>query len=304
MSSASKSAARLRQERGGRPSGALKITVSYDGKDFFGSQRQPGKRTVQGELERAILETVGVELPVYLAGRTDQGVHAAGQVGSFADYRPGMELETLRRALNARLADDSSVQKVERKHLGFHARYDAAWREYRYRIWCGVRQPLTATMTWQRETSLDIARMALGAEKLSGPLEMAAFAGGGEGVPWSDRRRSARGTVRTILLASVIGQTVTWGASSDAGSLIEIRLVADGFLPRMVRGIVGALVEIGRGAREPEWIDELVAGGDRRLGPMNAPAHGLTLWRVGYGSDDPRDDAAGTGDGGRPTEGD
>jgi tRNA pseudouridine38-40 synthase len=271
------------------PRQVLKLVVAYDGREFFGSQRQEGKRTVQGELERAIEEVVGFPVPAYLAGRTDQGVHAVGQVASLADYRPDLKDLTVQKALNAHLPEDLAVTAVERLALGFHARYDARWREYRYRIWTGVRQPVAAGSVWQRPGALDLEAMNVAASKLIGAHDVASFAGGGEGVPGAERQSRARGTTRTILVCDVRRACPWWGTADAGGTLVELRIAADGFLPRMVRSVTGALAEIGRGARQATWIDELLANRDRRLGPMTAPAHGLTLWRVGYDEDDPRD---------------
>jgi tRNA pseudouridine38-40 synthase len=272
------------------PRQVLKLVVAYDGRAFFGSQRQAGKRTVQGEVERAIEEVVGFPVPAYLAGRTDQGVHAAGQVVSLADHRPDLANDTVRKALNAHLPDDVAVTVAERRPLGFHARYDARWREYRYRVWTGDRQPLAAGFVWQRPGGLDLAAMQEAASKLIGSHDVASFAGGGEGVPGSERQSRKHGTVRSIIVCDVARGRPWWRAAESEGTLLDLRIAADGFLPRMVRGITGALVEIGRGGRSPAWIDELLAARDRRLGPMTAPAHGLTLWRVGYDDDDPHDD--------------
>jgi len=265
------------------------LTVAYHGHGFFGSQRQDGKRTVQGELEQAIAEVVGFSVPAYLAGRTDQGVHAAGQVVSLADYRPDLRDETVLKAINSHLPDDLAVTEVARRPLGFHARYDARWREYRYRIWTGVRQPLVADNVWQRSGLLDLNAMNAAAIQLMGTHDVASFAGGGEGVPGAERQTKARGTVRSIVLCRVVTVPPWWGASRGQGTLLELRIAADGFLPRMVRTITGTLIEIGRGARPVNWIDELLSAKDRRLGPKTAPAYGLTLWRVGYDDDEPVD---------------
>ncbi len=282
----SKSPARQRRDdrRGIRPAAAVKLIVSYDGTEFGGSQRQPGSRTVQGELEQAVARVFGVDAPVYLAGRTDQGVHAAGQVASFADYRPELQSSTVERALNAHLPGDLAVIAVTRMPLGFHARHDAVWREYRYRIWVGSRQPLAIRYTWQRESTLAMPEMAAAAAMLIGTHDVAAFAAGGEGVPWSEKRTKGRGTVRTIHHCAVV-EIEPWWSETATGQLMEIRIVADAFLPKMVRAITGALVEIGRANRPATWIRDLIAAQDRRLAPMNAPAHGLTLWRVGYAGD-------------------
>lgn len=220
------------------------------------------------------------------AGRTDRGVHAIGQVASCDDVRPGLRPDVVMQALNAHLPDDMAVLRVERRPDGFHPRYDAVWREYRYRLWSGVRQPLARETVWQRSGALDLNSMKRAAALLIGEHDLASFAGGGEGVPWSDRRERARGTVRRVFGCDCRTIDPWWGADRE-GHLIEVRVVADGFLPRMVRNIVGSLVEVGRGAREASWMPELLAVRDRRAGPMAVPPHGLTLWRVGYDEDVP-----------------
>src|ERR687896_1142460 len=110
----------------------LALTVAYDGAGFAGSQAQPGARTVQGELEAALAALLGEPEPTIFAGRTDRGVHAAGQVVSCRDRRPELPPGTIVAALNAHLPADAAVLAVARKPDGFHARYDARWREYRY----------------------------------------------------------------------------------------------------------------------------------------------------------------------------
>jgi tRNA pseudouridine38-40 synthase len=261
------------------------LTIAYDGRRFYGSQRQGSQRTVQAELERALGSLWEAEAKVVFAGRTDQGVHATGQVVSTADLRPDLDGRTVRKALNVRLPADLSVMRVERRPAEFHARYDAIWREYRYRYWTGPRQPLIEGLAAQWERRLDIAAMQIAAARLVGTHDFAVFAGGGEGVPWSERQQAPRGTVRTVICCTVGTMTSWWGDEPDAGNLIEIRVAADGFLPRMVRTITGALIEVGRGERPTEWLSELIAGRDRRLAGKTASAGGLILWRVGYPGD-------------------
>jgi tRNA pseudouridine38-40 synthase len=265
----------------------LKLTVAYDGSRVWGSQRQAGRETVQGIVEAALSELAERPVAAVLAGRTDRGVHAAGQVVSCDDFRPGMTPDRIRQALEPRMGDAVSVTRVERVSAGFHARYDARWREYRYRIWVGARSPLMERYAWHRRGTLDVAAMADAAARLTGKHDFASFVAGGEGVPWSERRQAPRGTVRTVLHCSVDPVGAWWPAGMIDGEGIEVRVAADGFLPRMVRGFVGALGEIGRGANEPDWIDELLDRADRREGPRSAPPHGLVLWRIGYGEDAP-----------------
>ena len=241
---------------------------------------------MQLELERAISRLWKSQaISTVFAGRTDAGVHAAGQVVSTADGRPDLIEWQLLRALNAGLPDDLAVQSVERIRPPFHARYDAEWREYRYRIWSGPRQPLVVGLVTQRSRRFDVEAMRMGAKALVGTHDLASFAGRGEGVPWSERSTAPRGTVRTVFAITVDSIPAWWRAGRGDGDLIELRLVADGFLPRMVRNIAGALMDVGRGFRPANWIEELVACGDRRLAGTTAPAHGLMLWRVGYGDD-------------------
>jgi tRNA pseudouridine38-40 synthase len=270
---------------------ALKLTVSYDGSDFAGSQIQPGQRTVQAELDRALERLAGAPVSTVFAGRTDAGVHAAGQVVNLRDPRPTMSEREWLLALNAHLPTDVAAVAVQRERDGFHARYDARWREYRYRIWSGPPQPLARRFTWQVHGEVGPGALDAGARRLLGERDLAAVTGGGEGVPWSDRRDAPRGTIRRISRCSARLIEPWWG-EPDAGSLVEVRIVADGFLPRMVRNIIALLVEVGQGRQPVEWIDRVLATKDRRLGGGTAPPHGLTLWQVGYGTDEPEPDPA------------
>lgn len=268
----------------------LKLTLGYDGTGFWGSQRQANARTVQEELERALERLGGEPVRAGLAGRTDRGVHAVGQVAHCADVRAETPEAEIRKALNRLLPDDVAVSSLIRVDPGFHSRFDAVWREYRYRIWIGGKQPLLDRYAWLRRADLDRERMSQAASMLNGTHDLAAFTGGGEGVPWSTRATAPRGTVRTILHCGVREVGPWWGAIPEPGYGLEVRIVADGFLPQLVRAVTGALVAVGQGDRDPEWFNELLDVADRRAGPAVAPAHGLILWRVGYGSDVPDPD--------------
>ncbi len=270
----------------------LVLVVSYDGTGFAGSQVQPAARTVQGELDAAIARIAGFRPATRFAGRTDRGVHAAGQVVSLEDPRPDWPPERFERALNALLPDDLAVVRVVRADGGFDARYDARWREYRYRAWFGGRAPLAERTVWRAHGSVDPDAMRAAAAMLTGTHDFAAFAGGGEGVPWSERRQRPRGTRRTLFASEVRELDPWWGPAPD-GRLVEYRVVGDGFLPQMVRAIVAALVEVGRGRKPAGWLADLLASADRRAAGGLAGPNGLTLWRVGYAPWNPDEGAAG-----------
>jgi tRNA pseudouridine38-40 synthase len=278
----------------GKPGSTLKLTVAYDGSDFWGSQRQATARTVQRELEDGLSRLAGITVTTTFSGRTDRGVHAIGQVVSCRDLHPELNEGRLSRAIEAHLPEDLGLVSVERKAGSFHARFDAVWREYRYRIWSGSTQPLVGRQVWQRRAPLDVEAMALGARQLIGRHDLATFAGGGDGVPWSARAAIDRGTTRTILGCTARPIAPWWGLVPDAGTGVEIRIVADGFLPHLVRNVAGALVVIGSGTQPPTWITDLLAAADRRYGPITAPPNGLILWRVGYGDDVPEPEPDGT----------
>lgn len=256
------------------PQHRLKLLVAYDGRGFSGSQRQPGKRTVQGELESAAARLFGMSVPVSLAGRTDSGVHALGQVASCLDSRPELGESRIAHAMRSNCGDDLSVVAVERVHLGFDPRRDAKWRQYRYSIWNGPPNPILRGSAALVDRELNLEALRVGARSLVGEQDFASFAGLGQGVPWSGQ--SGRGSIRRIWSVEVIDHFCGWGR------LVTIDVIGDAFLPGQVRSMIGALIEVGRGRKPPDWLTELVAQRDRRAGPKAAPAHGLALWRVGY----------------------
>lgn len=265
---------------------SFRLTLAYDGTNFAGSQIQPNQRTVQGELEGALDVIAGIPVRAIFAGRTDRGVHAVGQVAAVT--LPGWSATSrdLQEALNARLPVDVAATEVALCAESFNPRYDAEWREYRYWIASAVVSPFLSRYAWIRRTQLDAEAVGAGARQFVGTHDFASFAGGGEGVPWSRRAATPRGTTRTILHCDCHEVRPRLGpGSNQLATVLEVRVVADGFLPHMVRNLIGALLQIGQGQRHPDWISELLAGQDRRLGPVTAPPHGLTLSRVGFAGD-------------------
>jgi tRNA pseudouridine38-40 synthase len=267
----------------------FKITLAYDGAEFSGWQAQPGQRTVQGELERAWLEITGESVRLNAAGRTDAGVHAAGQVVS-VESATHITAEALVGALNAKLPEDVAVLSVEAASDEFHATHDAKRKRYRYSIYNHHRRPIfMRRYAWHVPTPLDVEAMQQGARALVGTHDFVSFQSAG-----SERES----TVRTIFAAEVARSRAGEGdgdhtplartklgrgcCDTERDALIAIDVEGDGFLYNMVRAIAGTLVEVGRGRRTPQSIAEAVAACDRSAAGQTAPAHGLTLLWVEY----------------------
>jgi len=238
-------------------------TVSYDGAAFVGSQKQANGRTVQEDLEIAAQQLFGARVRVDMAGRTDSGVHATGQVAAFtAETR--LEAETVGRALNAHLAEDVAVCDVRQVPEGFDPRRQARRRWYRYTVWnAEARQPLLRRTALHVREHLDVAAMRQAAEALQGKRDFIACSG---------RLEPGRTSVRTVSKAG-------WHSQ---GCALLFDIEADAFLPQMVRRLVGALLQVGRGMLEVEEFDRLLnEARPGTLGPTAQP-HGLCLRRVWY----------------------
>lgn len=242
----------------------LKITVAYDGTDLAGWQAQPGRRTGQGVLEAAWRAITGEAVRLTASGRTDAGVHAEGQVVGLATASAIPE-QKLRAALNARLPEDLVVRAVEPAPAGFHATHDAFRKTYRYQIHNSRVRPLfDRRFVWHVPTGeLDANAMGRGAAMLVGRHDFACFESAGSGRATSVRTVTACGVTRYR-------------------ERISISVSGDGFLYNMVRAIAGTLVEVGRGARRPGWVAEVLASRDRKRAGPTAPASGLVLERVEY----------------------
>jgi len=233
---------------------------------------------VQGVVESALSTLDDRPVRAVFASRTDTGVHALGQV-AHADVYRARDSDTWRRGLNGILPPDVRVTNVTIVPEGFHARYDATWREYRYTIWNGeVQPPLLRGTTWHRRSSLDVAAMSGATRALIGEHDFAAFAGGGKGIP----QRGAN-TVRTMRMAEWTGER---SLEAVAGLALVFTIDGNGFLPHMVRNLVGSLTVIGTGDMPVSWMETLLGGRDRRHAAPTAPPHGLSLWRVRYDDED------------------
>lgn len=242
-----------------------KLILAYDGTDFAGSQRQAKRRTVQGELEKALCALGWSGSSVVLAGRTDTGVHASGQVAAFdLEWRHGDD--ALLRALNAGLPADMAASSIEIAGAKFHPRFDATLRTYRYRLYCGqVRNPLHERLAWRvwpvmDEGSLDgIARVFLGRH------DFAAFGS-------APHARSS--TFRTVSVSA-------WKRVEDEW---QFEIQAEAFLYHMVRRLVFVQVAVGQGRCTSDAVIKALERPPAKNGiPAGlAPAHGLTLVQVHY----------------------
>jgi tRNA pseudouridine38-40 synthase len=241
----------------------MKVVLEYDGSGFAGWQQQAHGRTVEAELKRALKAVTGQDLKVYAAGRTDAGAHAEGQVVSFqTDGR--ISPHRLVAALNARLPADVAVLSGEEVPDELHARYSAKWRRYRYRYLDRPSRPaLERGRCWHVRGALDVDAMSAAAKALTGKHDWTSYCTASEPP---DAR------VREMRSARVVRR----------GDVVELELVAEGFLRGLARGIAGALAEVGRGRRPPEWVGEVLEARDRRKAAKTAPAGGLTLMEVIY----------------------
>ena len=241
----------------------LRAVVSYDGTDFSGWQRQPGMRTVQGCLEDGIRDLLGEAVFVRGAGRTDAGVHADGQVASFA-LASRIPPRGLLKGLNSKLPLDVALVDVAEAAPGFDARFSARGKVYRYTVWSHfVRSPLRARRAWHVREPLDVEAIRTAAAALVGDHDFRAFRA-------SDcDRRTTRRVVRGIDV-------------DRQGAVLTIDVEATAFLKNMVRILVGTLIDVGRGRLPPDAVGRMLATGDRTIGGMTAPPQGLTLLRVIY----------------------
>lgn len=246
----------------------IKLTLAYDGTAYAGFQRQRSAPTIQAALEEALQDLTGERAAVKGAGRTDAGVHALGQVVNFLT---ASRLAAARfvPALNARLPRDIAVLAAEEAAPDFHARRSAKSKTYTYRIWRpAVRPVFERDRAYHFPRPLDREAMDEAAALLTGRQDFACFRSAGS---------PAHSTIRTIHRAF-------W--AEEGAEILTFTVSADGFLYRMVRNIVGTLLEIGLGKHPPAWVGELVAGRSRPAAGPAVPACGLYLVAVEYGAEE------------------
>ncbi len=240
----------------------LRLDLAYDGSGFRGYARQEGLRTVQGTLEEAIEMVLSAPVDTSVAGRTDAGVHARGQVVSLhVDGR--VETHRLARSINGLVGPEISVMAVSQVPDEFNARFSAIWRRYRYSMSVGqAPDPLRRGFEWHVGPGLDVDSMSSASEQLIGEQDFGAFCRSVEGGSNVRRVDEAR-----------------WEA--DEGTL-HFWIRANAFCHQMVRSVVGLCYDVGRGFTPGGTVREIIDSRDRGRVATVAPPHGLVLWEVGY----------------------
>ena len=241
-----------------------KLTVAYDGAEYGGWQRQPNQRSIQELIEAALAKLTGEKITVHGSGRTDAGVHARAQIASVQLTTHHAPL-TIQRALNGNLLDDVRVTGVRMAKKDFHARFSATGKEYRYQIDAGaVADPFLRRYAWHHPRPLDVPAMRRAAKLIIGRHDFSALS--------ANPMREIDSPVRTVTKLTI----------TRRGSVVTIAVRADGFLYKMVRSIVGALVKVGEGRMTVAELRAVMAGKKRTALVETAPAKGLFLWRVFY----------------------
>jgi tRNA pseudouridine38-40 synthase len=252
----------------------IRLLIQYDGTAYSGWQVQTLDVTIQGLIEGCLKKITGAAANVIAAGRTDAGVHAAGQVACF---RTSSELSPaiLQNALNALLPCDIRIMEVEEADKSFHARFSAERKSYVYLVSTGkIVSPFINRYVWRLPCRLDLAAMKEALSYLGGTHDFSSFRGSGCG---------AKTTVRTIYEASILKlSAVELVTLRLEGEFIKFRFEGDAFLRHMVRNMVGTVVEVGKGKIHPEEIIAIIESNDRKCAGPTAPAQGLFLECVAY----------------------
>jgi tRNA pseudouridine38-40 synthase len=250
----------------------IRLTIAYDGTDFHGWQRQRQAPTIQEALETRIAKITGTAVTLYESGRTDAGVHAAGQVANFRTGCP-IPCASLQKALNDVLPAAIRVRKAEEVAAAFHARHSAKAKVYRYRILqAPVCPPFLARYVFHQPFPLDVRRMAQAAELFEGEHDFTSFAG-------SDPARKEKGLQEGSNVRQIFHSRLTVRKELQ---MIVYEIRGSGFLHHMVRNIVGTLLEIGGGKLSPGDIPAILEARDRSKAGPTAPANGLWLVKVEY----------------------
>ncbi len=242
----------------------IKLTIEYDGGRYLGWQRLGNSdKTIQGKIEHLLTQLTGEKIEIIGSGRTDAGTHARGQVANFKTHAD-IELTELLATLNHQLPRDIVIKNVEEAPERFHARYNATGKQYSYYVWNDtIPSAFERNYSFHYPQPLDLNLMNEACEKLLGKHDFIGF---------SALKKTKKSTIRTIEKLSI----------EQEGSLLHVTFVGDGFLHKMVRIIMGTLLEIGTGALPVSIIDEVLENKVRATAGETVPAQGLFLDEVYY----------------------
>ncbi|QDU78568.1 tRNA pseudouridine synthase A [Polystyrenella longa] len=260
----------------------LKLTIAYDGTNYVGWQVQPNGVSVQEVVEKAIGKLTREQKRVYVAGRTDSGVHAVGQTANF-HTDVNIPIEKIKLGLQRYLPADVVIRNVEEVSPDFHATFSATGKHYRYLLLNSrTPNPLLRSYAYRHQTPLDIDLMQQGAEYLLGKHDFRCF---------ESNYPNKATSVRTMYSVKVTRQSgwSMWGPAAGPGEetpLVVFDIVGGGFLYNMVRAIMGTLLKIGQGKWPPERMQEIIDAQDRSIAGETAPAQGLYLIEVMYDAGD------------------
>ncbi|MCL2266231.1 MAG: tRNA pseudouridine(38-40) synthase TruA [Treponema sp.] len=244
----------------------IKLVIAYDGTDFCGWQRQENTRTVQGEIEKALLKMHGHPVSLAGAGRTDSGVHASGQAASFySDI--DMEARRFAPALNSLLSRDVRITQADEAHSDFHARFSAKARVYRYQFLCRPCLPHESRYHLQLRRYPRTGILNAYGRLISGETDCSIFAGAGDRAVTENRSKN-RFIYRSYFYIEK--------------DVLVFEICANAFLRNMVRSIAGTFLHYEESGTPPEKLREIIASGERSLAGPTLPPHGLFLWNVVY----------------------
>jgi tRNA pseudouridine38-40 synthase len=249
----------------------VRLVVAYHGGRFRGLAPNPGVRTVVGELVGVLAPLLGARPEVSMAGRTDAGVHAWGQVLSFDVPEDRADLDRIQRAVNRRLGPEVVVREIALAPAGFDARRDATARHYRYTVVNRpVPDPFLAGTAWWVADPLDLEAMRLACDPLIGQHDFSSFC------------RRPRGTTTEVAEGSLVRRVTDIGWKDRGEGLLQLHISGPAFCHQMVRSIAGLHVAVGRGRRRAGDVRGVLMARDRHANVSPAPAHGLCLWQVDY----------------------
>jgi len=240
-----------------------KMTIEYDGSKFYGWQKLNDKRTVQKEIERIFKKITYENVRVHGSGRTDKFVHSNGQVASF-EIDLKIPLEKFKDILNKNLSDDIFIKNIKEVNEDFHARFSARKKTYRYKIYTGIEKDVFLNNYYYHfPYELNIDKMIEASKKIIGKRDFRSFVA---------KSVNKENTIRTIETINIIKKD----------SFIDIVIIGDGFLYKMVRTIVGNLIDVGRGLITADELEEIINKKDIKKAKFTAPANGLYLEKVEY----------------------